>query len=305
MEEHILNVSAEYNNERIDKWLCENLEDVTRSFVQKLCDDGLVCIDQKPVPKNYRLRTGDTVEISVPEPIALSAEPQDIPIDVVYEDDSLIVINKPKGMVVHPAVGNPDGTLVNALLFHCKGQLSGINGVVRPGIVHRIDKDTSGLLVVAKDDEAHQSLSQQISAHTFDRFYHAVVVGKLKEESGTINQPIGRHPADRKKMAVTDKASRNAVTHFEVVDRYDGYTHIKLKLETGRTHQIRVHMAYIGFPIVGDTVYGLRKPVKGLTGQCLHAQSIAFIHPKTQEQLSFSSELPQYFEDFLKTLNKR
>ena len=235
----------------------------------------------------------------------LDVTPEDIPLDIVYEDPSLLVVNKPKGMVVHPAYGNLNHTLVNALLYHCKGQLSGINGVIRPGIVHRIDKDTSGLLVVAKDDQAHSSLAAQIKEHSFDRFYHAVVYGNLKEDSGTVHQPIGRHPTDRKKMAVTDKNSRDAVTHFEVVERYQGFTHVRLKLETGRTHQIRVHMAYIGHPVAGDPVYGPRKVISSLEGQCLHAKTISFLHPKTGELLSFDSPLPGYFTRFLSTLKRR
>lgn len=303
MEKIFLTVEDKYINERADKWLSECLDDVTRSFVQKLCDDNMILIAGKPIGKNYRLRKADIVEVTMPEPEELNIIAQNIPLDIVYEDEDLIVVNKAKGMVVHPAVGNLDGTLVNALLYHCQGKLSGINGVIRPGIVHRIDKDTSGLLIVAKNDMAHQSLAKQISEHSFDRFYHAVVNGKIKDDRGTINQPIGRHPADRKKMAVTEQSSRDAVTHFEVLERYSGYTYLKLKLETGRTHQIRVHMAYIGFPILGDIVYGLKKGFKGLEGQCLHAQSISFVHPRTGELMNFSSELPQYFQDVLKKIN--
>jgi 23S rRNA pseudouridine1911/1915/1917 synthase len=259
----------------------------------------------KALSKNYKLRGGEALCLTIPDPVELDVTPEDIPLDIVYEDASLLVVNKPKGMVVHPAYGNLNHTLVNALLYHCKGQLSGINGVIRPGIVHRIDKDTSGLLVVAKDDQAHSSLAAQIKEHSFDRFYHAVVYGNLKEDSGTVHQPIGRHPTDRKKMAVTDKNSRDAVTHFEVVERYQGFTHVRLKLETGRTHQIRVHMAYIGHPVAGDPVYGPRKVISSLEGQCLHAKTISFLHPKTGELLSFDSPLPGYFTRFLSTLKRR
>ncbi|MBR5015272.1 MAG: RluA family pseudouridine synthase, partial [Clostridia bacterium] len=236
----------------------------------------------------------------VPEPTEIEAKPQDIPLDIFYEDDDLLVVNKPKGMVVHPAAGNPDGTLVNALLFHCKGSLSGINGEIRPGIVHRIDKDTSGLLVVAKNDATHQKLAEQIKEHSFTRCYKAVVHGNIKDDEGTIDAPIGRSPKDRKKMAVTDKNSREAVTHFKVLERFKDYTYIECKLETGRTHQIRVHMAYRGNPVAGDTLYGPKNTPKDLNGQCLHAYKLGFVHPKTGEYLEFEAPLPEYFEKFLK-----
>ena len=300
-----LTVPPEEAGERLDKWISTQVEGVSRSAAQKFCEEGLVESAGKALSKNYKLRGGENLCLTIPDPVELDVTPEDIPLDIVYEDASLLVVNKPKGMVVHPAYGNLSHTLVNALLFHCKGQLSGINGVIRPGIVHRIDKDTSGLLVVAKDDQAHSSLAAQIKEHSFDRFYHAVVYGNLKEDSGTVHQPIGRHPTDRKKMAVTDKNSRDAVTHFEVVERYEGFTHIRLKLETGRTHQIRVHMAYIGHPVAGDPVYGPRKVISSLEGQCLHAKTISFVHPKTGELLSFDSPLPEYFTRFLSTLKQR
>lgn len=305
MEVLELTVPPEGAGERLDKWISTQVEGVSRSAAQKFCEEGLVEAAGKALSKNYKLRGGEALCLTIPDPVELDVTPEDIPLDIVYEDASLLVVNKPKGMVVHPAYGNLNHTLVNALLYHCKGQLSGINGVIRPGIVHRIDKDTSGLLVVAKDDQAHSSLAAQIKEHSFDRFYHAVVYGNLKEDSGTVHQPIGRHPTDRKKMAVTDKNSRDAVTHFEVVERYQGFTHVRLKLETGRTHQIRVHMAYIGHPVAGDPVYGPRKVISSLEGQCLHAKTIAFLHPKTGELLSFDSPLPGYFTRFLSTLKRR
>ena len=305
MEVLELTVPPEGAGERLDKWISTQVEGVSRSAAQKFCEEGLVEAAGKALSKNYKLRGGEALCLTIPDPVELDVTPEDIPLDIVYEDPSLLVVNKPKGMVVHPAYGNLNHTLVNALLYHCKGQLSGINGVIRPGIVHRIDKDTSGLLVVAKDDQAHSSLAAQIKEHSFDRFYHAVVYGNLKEDSGTVHQPIGRHPTDRKKMAVTDKNSRDAVTHFEVVERYQGFTHVRLKLETGRTHQIRVHMAYIGHPVAGDPVYGPRKVISSLEGQCLHAKTIAFLHPNTGELLSFDSPLPGYFTRFLSTLKRR
>lgn len=305
MEVLELTVPPEGAGERLDKWISTQVEGVSRSAAQKFCEEGLVEAAGKALSKNYKLRGGEALCLTIPDPVELDVTPEDIPLDIVYEDPSLLVVNKPKGMVVHPAYGNLNHTLVNALLYHCKGQLSGINGVIRPGIVHRIDKDTSGLLVVAKDDQAHSSLAAQIKEHSFDRFYHAVVYGNLKEDSGTVHQPIGRHPTDRKKMAVTDKNSRDAVTHFEVVERYQGFTHVRLKLETGRTHQIRVHMAYIGHPVAGDPVYGPQKVISSLEGQCLHAKTIAFLHPKTGELLSFDSPLPGYFTRFLSTLKRR
>ena len=295
-------VTEEIRGERIDTAVSDNFPDLTRSAVQKLIADENVLVNGTPVAKNYKVRTGDVIEVVIPEPTVMSAEPQNIPIDVLFEDDDLLVVNKPKGMVVHPAPGNPDGTLVNALMYHCAGSLSGINGVIRPGIVHRIDKDTSGLLIVAKNDFAHVDLAAQIKEHSFTREYRAVVHGNLKDDTGTISAPIGRNPKDRKKMAVTDKNSREATTHYEVIDRFDGYTYVKCRLETGRTHQIRVHMAYIGHPVAGDLVYGPKNTPTELRGQCLHAGLIGFIHPRSGEYLELEAPIPEYFEKFLRKL---
>lgn len=285
---------------RIDKWLCGHKMGLTRSGLQKLIENNSVFVNEKPVNKNYKLKNSDHVVVIIPEPEPLEAKPQNIPIDIVYEDDDLLVVNKPKGMVVHPAAGNPDGTLVNALLYHCKGRLSGINGVIRPGIVHRIDKLTSGLLIIAKNDAAHNILAEQIKLHSFTREYRAVNCGRFKESSGTVDAPIGRSKYDRKKMCVTQQNSKRAVTHYEVIEEFGQYSMLKFCLETGRTHQIRVHSAYIGHPVLGDSVYG--KPFKGLDGQCLHAKKIGFIHPSTKEYMEFDSELPDYFLDVLKKL---
>ena len=290
---------------RLDKFLSVRVEELTRSAAERLADQGQVSSGGKTLDKKYRLRAGDAIEVILPEPVGLDILPEAIPLDIRYEDADLLVVNKPKGMVVHPAAGHAGGTLVNALLAHCGDSLSGINGVIRPGIVHRIDKDTSGLLIVAKNDFAHQHLAEQIKEHSFTRMYEAVVHGNLKEDTGTIDAPIGRHPTDRKRMAVTEKNSRHAVTHFEVLARYKGFTHVRLKLETGRTHQIRVHMAYIGHPVAGDPVYGPKKPVPNLDGQCLHARVIGFVHPRTGEYLEITSELPSYFTAFLEKLKKQ
>lgn len=271
----------------------------SRSESQRLLQDGNVLVNEKQAAKSYRVLGGDLLCVTVPPPTPIEAQPQDIPLDIVYEDDALLVVNKPKGMVVHPAPGNPDGTLVNTLLHHCKGSLSGIGGEIRPGIVHRIDKDTSGLLVVAKNDEAHQNLAQQFACHSLTREYQAVVHGGFKIEQGSVHAPIGRNPADRKKMAVTEKNAKDAITHYTVLARYTGFTHLALKLQTGRTHQIRVHMAHIGHPVAGDEVYGPRKKAPGLQGQCLHAKTLGFVHPISGKQMFFTSELPEYFTKFL------
>ncbi len=288
---------------RLDVFVSE-CEQITRSRTVKLIEENCVTVNGENAPKNYKLKKGDSVETTIPEAVAYEVTAQNIPIDIVYEDDDLLVVNKPKGMVVHPAAGNFDGTLVNAIMWHCGDSLSGINGVMRPGIVHRIDKNTSGLLIVAKNDIAHVGLAKQIKEHSFTREYEAVVYGTFKEDSGTVDAPIGRHPVKRKQMAVTDKNSKNAVTHYSVAERFNGFTHIRLRLETGRTHQIRVHMSYIGHPVAGDDVYGPKKVIKKLDGQCLHAEKIGFIHPKTGEYLEFSSELPDYFKAFLEVLRK-
>lgn len=277
---------------------------ITRSSAAKLIEDGSVTVSGKACAKSLKPKVGERVCVILPPLRECEALPQDIPVEIAYEDDDLLVVNKPRGMVVHPAPGNPDGTLVNALLYHCKGRLSGINGVIRPGIVHRIDKDTSGLLMVAKNDDAHISLAAQIKEHSFTRVYNAIVCGNIREDSGTVDLPIGRHPKDRKKMAVTDKNSRNAVTHFRVLERFGDFTFLELKLETGRTHQIRVHMSHKGHPVLGDPLYapGGGKNRFGLSGQCLHAKTVGFVHPKSSDYLEFTSELPQYFSDILDKL---
>lgn len=301
-EESTFFVPVEAAGSRIDQYLLQIFPDKTRSSLQKLIETDDVLVNGKMVSKNYKIKLGDKIYVSFPPPEELSVEAENIPLDIVYEDQDLIVVNKPKGMVVHPAPGNVTGTLVNALLYHCRESLSGINGVIRPGIVHRIDKDTSGLLIVAKNDKAHLSLAEQIREHSFDRFYEAVVYGVLKQDHGTIDAPIGRSQKDRKKMAVTTVHSRNAVTHYEVLQRFERFTHVRLKLETGRTHQIRVHMANIGYPVAGDAVYGPKKVITELQGQCLHAKVIGFTHPKTGKRLLFESELPAYFQNFLKKI---
>lgn len=293
--------TPEQSNARIDSYLAEELE-VTRSAVQGWLVQSRVTVDGKPVAKNYRLRGGEEILVVPPQPVPCEAVPQPIPLDIVYEDDYLLVVNKPKGMVVHPAAGHTEGTLVNALLAHCQNSLSGINGVMRPGIVHRIDKDTSGLLIVAKTDAAHQGLADQIKVHSFTRIYEAVVVGCMPAQQGTVNAPIGRHPTDRKKMTVTEKNSKPALTHYRVLAEYPGYSHLRLRLETGRTHQIRVHMAHLGHPVAGDTVYGSKKPLSGLEGQCLHAKEIGFVHPITGKEMYFTSDLPAYFLQLLHKL---
>lgn len=287
---------------RLDSYLAERLPELSRSAVQKLIEDGNVTQDGRPLRKNAKTSAGTKICVQLPEPREIDLTPQDIPLDVVYEDNDVIVINKPRGMVVHPAPGHPDETLVNALMHHCGDSLSGINGEIRPGIVHRIDKDTSGLLIAAKNDEAHRGLAAQLKDHSLSRVYDAVVCGRVKNDYGTVDVPIGRHPTDRKRQAVNVKNARTAVTHYEVVARYNGYTHIRCRLETGRTHQIRVHMAYIGHPILGDLVYGRKKPEKGLSGQCLNASSLTFRHPKTNEPMTVSVPLPEYFTEVLKKL---
>lgn len=284
---------------RLDKLIADKLPDISRTTAANIAESGGVLVNGKAAGKKYKASVGDEIAVTVPEPVELKAEAEDIPLDILYEDSDLLVVNKPKGMVVHPAPGNYTGTLVNALLFHCKDSLSGINGVLRPGIVHRIDKDTSGLLIVAKSDRAHVGLAQQIKEHSFEREYEAVVYGRMREQSGTVSAPIGRSQADRKKMCVTDHCSKPAVTHWRVISENSGFSHLALKLETGRTHQIRVHMAYLGHPVAGDAVYGPQKVIKELMGQCLHAKKIGFIHPVTGEHLSFDSQLPEYFRRFL------
>lgn len=295
-------VSQETAGTRVDKLLADSMDGFTRSGIQHLLSEGNVTCGAKPITKNYKCREGDEIRVFVPDAKPLDVEAQDIPLDIVYEDEYLLVVNKPKGMVVHPANGNYDGTLVNALMHHCGDSLSGINGVIRPGIVHRIDKDTSGLLIVAKTDAAHIGLAEQIKEHSFTRAYEAVVYGNIKDDEGTICQPIGRNPKGRKKMAVVYTNSKPATTHYKVLQRFGNFTHIRCVLETGRTHQIRVHMAFIGHPIAGDSVYGPKKVITELNGQCLHAKQIGFVHPITKEYMEFESDLPEYFTKFLTKL---
>ena len=297
----ILYAGTENIGERIDKFISDSAEEISRSYAAKLCTDGLVTVNGKALGKNYKIKGGEEISADIPEPEELSLVPENIPLDIVYEDDDVIVINKPQGMVVHPAAGNESGTLVNALLYHCGESLSAINGVIRPGIVHRIDKDTSGLLVAAKNNEAHLKLSEQLKERKALRKYNALVNGNIKEDFGTVNKPIGRSPSDRKKMAVV-QGGREAVTHYSVLERFGRYTLIECVLETGRTHQIRVHMASLGHSIVGDKVYGVKKERFNLNGQLLHARTIGFVHPKTGEMMEFSAPLPDYFEAVLEKL---
>lgn len=304
MEKKILQVHEEDAGQRADVWLTDRLEPMTRSAVQRLLAEGQVLREGRVLTKNSRLSGGEQLEITLPDPEPVNVLPQNIPLDIVYEDDDVIVVNKPKGLVVHPAPGHPDGTLVNALMYHCGDSLSGIGGELRPGIVHRIDRDTSGLLIAAKNDIAHQKLAAQLQDHTLARTYHCIVTGRLREDSGTVNAPIGRHPVDRKKMAVVANG-RPAVTHWKVLERFPGFTYVECRLETGRTHQIRVHMAYLGHPIWGDTVYGGKKPVPGLQGQCLHAVGLRFLHPRTGEPVELCCALPEEFQTKLRSLRAK
>ena len=298
-------LTADRSGERADAALARLAPDLTRSAAQRLLEEGRVLREGRPLRKNDKLQAGDVLALDLPEPQPVALEPEDIPLDIVYEDKDLLVINKPKGLVVHPAAGHWSGTLVNALLYHCRDSLSGINGELRPGIVHRIDKDTSGLLIVAKNDFAHQALAAQLQDHTLARTYVCLVVGGVREDGGVIDAPIGRHPTDRKKMAVTEKNSRHAVTHWRVLERFPGYTLLECRLETGRTHQIRVHMAYRNHPIVGDTVYGRPKPELGQDSQCLHARALTFRHPRTGETMTLTCPLPDYFTRLLEALRRR
>ena len=304
MEILTLQPNQEDAGTRIDAWLAANLEDVTRSGAQRLLEEGKVTKDGKALAKNYKLTGREILEVSLPDPEPVDVVPQNIPLDIVFEDSDVIVVNKPKGLVVHPAPGHPDGTLVNALLYHCGDSLSGIGGELRPGIVHHIDRDTSGLIIAAKNDFSHQRLAAQLQDHTLARIYHCIVTGNLREDSGTVEAPIGRHHTDRKRMAVVADG-RNAVTHWRVLERYQGFTYVECRLETGRTHQIRVHMAHTGHPILGDTVYGNKKPVPGLQGQCLHAVGLQFIHPRTEEPVELHCGLSEEFEAQLKKLRAK
>ena len=296
--------TADQAGERADAFLARTVEELTRSAAQRLLEEGSVTLNGKTLKKNYKTTPGDVLEVVLPDPEPVDVVPQDIPLDVVYEDSDVIVINKPVGMVVHPAPGHPDGTLVNALMYHCGDSLSGINGELRPGIVHRIDRDTSGLIIAAKNDKAHLALAEQLQDHSLARVYEAIAVGGFREDSGTVNAPIGRHPVDRKRMAIDPRNGRNAVTHWTVLERFSGgYTHIQCQLETGRTHQIRVHMASIGHPLLGDIVYGNKKPYPGLAGQCLHARKLKFVHPSTGERVEVECPLPDWFESTLRKLS--
>ena len=301
MENYLFEIQEDQQM-RLDKYLAEQFPEQTRSYLQKLIKDGEVTVNEKNVKTGYQLSKGDEVCVNIPEPKELDVEPQKMDLDIVYEDEDVILINKPKGMVVHPAPGHTTDTLVNGLLYHCKDNLSGINGVARPGIVHRIDRDTTGILIVCKNDMSHNSIAAQLKEHSINRRYRALVHGNLKEDTGTVEGPIGRHPIDRKKMSINEKNGKPAVTHYTVLERFGNYTLIECKLETGRTHQIRVHMTSIGHPLVGDEVYGPAKCPFKLQGQCLHAMVLGFVHPRTGEYMEFSADLPEYFEDLLRKL---
>lgn len=301
---NVQTLTADTPNERLDQFLARSVEGLTRSSAQRLIESGMVEQVGKKLKKNARLEVGDVLRLTLPDPEPLDVEPQDIPLDIVYEDNDVVVVNKPVGMVVHPAAGHPDGTLVNALLYHCGESLSGINGTLRPGIVHRIDRDTSGLIIVAKNDAAHLALAEQLQDHSLARTYECIVVGNLREDSGTVDAPIYRSTNDRKRMAVVQGGKR-AVTHWSVLERYSGYTRIECQLETGRTHQIRVHMAYLHHPLLGDVVYGSKKPYPGLAGQCLHAKKLRFIHPTTHQPVEVECPLPAYFTDVAEKLKNK
>ena len=293
----IINLTAQNPGERIDRFLSKDLETLSRSYLQKLLKDGEISVNGKPVKANYKVSEGDKIQIRIPEPENPDILPENIPLDILYEDDDILVVNKPKGMVVHPAPGHYSHTLVNAVMYHCGERLSGINGVLRPGIVHRIDMDTTGSLLICKNDHAHQILAEELKEHSITRRYHAIVHGNIKEDTGTVNAPIGRHPVDRKKMSTKAPNGRHAVTHYKVLERFGDYTYIECELETGRTHQIRVHMSSIGHPLLGDTLYGPKKcPFPSLQGQTLHAMILGFKHPITKEYMEFTAPLPEYFE---------
>lgn len=302
--EHI-KISADYSGERIDRYLCGNLENLSRSYIQKLLKNGNILVNDHAVKANYKISEGDEIHVQIPDPEVLDVVPENIPLDILYEDNDILVVNKPKGMVVHPSPGHYEHTLVNAVMFHCGSNLSGINGVLRPGIVHRIDMDTTGSLLVCKNDRSHQILAEQLKEHSITRKYHAIVIGNIREDTGTVNAPIGRHPTDRKKMSTKSPRGKNAVTHYKVLKRFGEYTYIECELETGRTHQIRVHMSSIGHPILGDKVYGPSKCPYKLQGQTLHAKILGFIHPTTGMYMEFDAPLPEYFDKLLMLLEKK
>lgn len=302
MKEEIFQVTSEQDGERLDKLLSIIYPDFSRSFFQKLIKENSIKVNEKIQKANYKVQTDDMISVQIPDAVETSIEPENIPLDILYEDDDVLVVNKPKGMVVHPSAGHYSGTLVNAIMYHCKDSLSGINGEIRPGIVHRIDMDTTGSLIVCKNDESHVAIAEQIKEHSCNRIYVGIVCGNMKEDEGTIDAPIGRHPVDRKKMAINEKNGKPAVTHYKVLKRFGKYTYMQFKLETGRTHQIRVHMASIGHPLLGDELYSKNCPFKHLQGQTLHARTIGFIHPRTKEYMEFSAPLPKYFEDLLQKL---
>lgn len=299
-----LHLVSDISGERIDKFLCANLDGLSRSYIQKLLKDGNITVGGQKVKANYKLSASDEITVLIPQPETLDILPEDIPLDILYEDDDILIVNKPKGMVVHPSPGHYSHTLVNAIMYHCKGNLSGINGVIRPGIVHRIDMNTTGSLLICKNDNAHQIMADQLKEHAITRKYHAIVHGNLKEDEGTINAPIGRHPVDRKKMSTKAPNGRHAVTHYRVLERFGNYTYIECRLETGRTHQIRVHMSSIGHPILGDEVYGPAKCPFKLQGQTLHAKILGICHPSTGEYMEFDAPLPEYFLSLLERLRK-
>lgn len=298
-------VDTDANNMRIDRFISERMADTSRSYIQKLIKDELVTVDSKVVKSNYKVKEGEWVKIVLPEPVSLDIEAENIPLDILYEDSDVLLVNKPKDMVVHPSAGHVTGTLVNALLYHCKDSLSSINGVMRPGIVHRIDKDTTGILIICKNDKAHNCIAEQLKVHSITRRYHALVWNNVTDDTGTVDAPIGRHPVDRKKMAINHKNGKHAVTHYKVLERFGQYTYIQCELETGRTHQIRVHMASIGHPLVGDPVYGPAKQPFKTVGQILHAKVFGFIHPSTNEYMEFETDLPEYFQLILEKLRNK
>ena len=304
MNEIVFDISPELEQERIDKCICTYMADLSRSYIQKIIKDGNVWVNDTIVKANYKVRVDDRIKFIIPDSVEPNIPAQNIPLDILYEDAHILIVNKPKGMVVHPAPGHYEGTLVNAVLYHCKEDLSGINGVMRPGIVHRIDKDTTGSIIICKNDEAHNAIAALLKTHDVTRKYRAIVYGVIPDEQGTINAPIGRHPNDRKKMAINEKHGKHAITHFKVLERFDKYSYIECQLETGRTHQIRVHMSSIGYPLLGDTIYSNRKSPFKLEGQVLHAMTIGFVHPKTGNYVEFEAPLPEYFEKLLTILRK-